>query len=56
MKPGDTVRYIGQKHQFLKYNEDYLVYSVEVNGIRVHIPTGFVGTSIDNVILVKIGE
>ena len=55
MKKGDIVRFTG-KSTYLETNNEYKVYQVFDEGIRVYTETGFAGIEYNDCILVQIAE
>ena len=56
MKKDDIIRYTGVTNNTLTHGDEYQVYQVFDEGIRVIIETGFAGITFSDCILVKIGE
>ena len=56
MKKDDIIRYTGVTNNTLTHGDEYQVYQVFDEGIRVYTKTGYAGITYEDCILVQIAE
>ena len=53
IEKGSKIKYLGEDTSVLEHGEEYTVFEVFENGIRIYIPTGFAGLTDDKFEVIK---